>query len=793
MVEAGTVPLPGPLPISASGPPFSSLPPGLSPWILEHLASLSFHTSTPVQASTIPLLLKHKDVIVEAVTGSGKTLAYLLPLLELVRKQPGSANGATAEEDTIAGDRDDGIKALILLPTRELAIQVHTVLLSLIESAPTSVSSYVRPQLVVGGGKTRHHAAPERGEDEEDDGVGGSNTPQQDFARLRKERNNVIVGTPGRVEGLFSKGIIKGKAKTMELLVLDEADRLLDLGFLPSLTSILAALPKQRRTALFSATMTDALDQLVRLGLRNPVRITVRVEMKKKLLANGKASAGAAASSETTARIPASLQNFFLVSPREDKVSQLVRLLQHEPQQYFTQKIVVFFATCAQVEYFFKVLSTIPQLRHCRLYSLHGRQNPTRRTKAFNSFMNDMPGVGSSSNADLATSASVLLCTDVASRGLDLPNLDLVIQFDPPQDPNLFNHRIGRTARAGKSGRAVCLLAQGSEESYIDFLRLRGVRGERYIFPAQDKIASVGSGSKSLASLTPSLRAQNLADLATHDLFKLALVSFVRAYGKHEASYIFPKKDLDAELPQMARSWGGVRLPKMGELRKSSKSAGGAEGVDVLGDSEGWLDGKVDEATWAYKDPAKEKARVLKLTNPKAPKARTAAASLDSGVNPDAEAPVSTAIDEEEAPPATASSSTASHRKRMRGAEESAQGAWSKQKASKDRRDERKEKKKRKKLAIERAHQEALSLKEKMQEEEEGDEEIAEEERAIRRERRMKRREMDRIAGERSSRGENAVGLDGDGGLEFGSGGESDAAGEGGGAGDNDAGFFDDM
>lgn len=272
-------------------------------------------------------------------------------------------------------------------------------------------------------------------------------------------------------------------------------------------------------------------------------------------------------------------------------------------------------------------------------------------------------------------------------------------------------------------------------------------------------------------------------------------MSFVRAYGKHEASYIFPKKDLDAELPQMARSWGGVRLPKMGELKKNSKSFAAAEGDDgLLGDSEGWLDGKVDEATWAYKDPAKEKARVLKLSNPRFPKIRTAAAPLDSGVNPDAAAPVTpaAAVDGEEDLPTTTTSST-SHRKRMRGAEESSLGAWSKQKASKDRREERKEKKKRKKLAIERAHQEALTLKEKTQEEEEGDEEFAEEEREIRRERRAKRREMDRLAGERTSRGEDTVGLDGDGGFEFGSGGESDAGGAGGGAGDDGGGFFDDL
>lgn len=216
-------------PIAASGPPFTRLQPALSPWILEHLDAQSFRTATPVQASTIPLLLKHKDVIVEAVTGSGKTLAYLLPLLEMIC--PGVAASATegdeaeGAEGAATREKDDSILAVVLLPTRELAIQVYAVLLSLLASAPAAVMSAITPQLVVGGGKTPYHRGAERGTDEEDDGVGGANNPQQDFARLRKERSNVIIGTPGRVEQLLGKGVVRAKAKALQLLVLDEADR----------------------------------------------------------------------------------------------------------------------------------------------------------------------------------------------------------------------------------------------------------------------------------------------------------------------------------------------------------------------------------------------------------------------------------------------------------------------------------------------------------------------------------------------------------------------------------------
>lgn len=749
--------------VTASGPPFASLQPPLSPWILDHLNASSFHRSTPVQASTIPILSKKtKDVIVEAVTGSGKTLAYLIPLLEIIGRQE-----VSDEEDKDARiaaiQRDDGIRAVILLPTRELAIQVYAVLQNLLETAPDLVTASVRPQLVVGGGKTHHHTHNQQ-EGEEDDGVGtGANTPQQDFARMRKDRSNVLIGTPGRMQELLGKSITRSKAKALDLLVLDEADRLLDLGFMPSLTSILATLPKQRRTALFSATMSDALNQLVSLGLRNPVRITVKVEAK----------AGKAAASHD-ARIPSSLQNFFLVSPRHAKVSQLVKLLQAEPTQYNTRKIVVFFATCRQVEYFYKVLSELQDVRNCRFFSLHGKQNPTRRGAVFRSFVDDQITDAAASSSTTFAPASVLLCTDVASRGLDLPDLDLVIQFDPPLDPKVFNHRIGRTARAGKSGRAVCLLSEGSEDGYVDFMKLRGVHSVRY--PYLKHKTDDDDDEAAIASLSTRLRKQNLADLATHDLFVLALVSYIRAYGKHEARFIFPLKDLVADVRGLARSWGGVRLPRMSELKNETRSA----------DTEnGWLDGPVDLQTWGYKDAAREKARLAKLEEASAKKS-VAATGDDADADGDSDA---------DSDSGHAHSSNTSRKKRMRGADDQHAEAWSNQKQRKERRDERREKKQRKKKAIWEAKLAEEDRKKKEQEEAEEEEDgFSSDEREFKKARRLQRREQAREAGERGVRGEKKRDKSGDDGFEMGGVSDDEMQGDDGdGQGGAASGFFDDL
>ncbi|CAO1620755.1 unnamed protein product [Sympodiomycopsis kandeliae] len=766
----------GSSPIGATGPAFTSLQPALSPWILEHLNASSFHRSTPVQASTIPILTKKtKDVIVEAVTGSGKTLAYLLPLLEIIAKQESQTDDQEKDQEQedariAALERDDGIRAVILLPTRELAIQVYSVLNALREAAPALVAAGVRPQLLVGGGKTRHHSHKQQ-EGEEDDGVGsGANTPQQDFARMRKDRSNVLIGTPGRMQELLSKNIAKAKAKSLDLLVLDEADRLLDLGFMASVTTILSSLPKQRRTALFSATMSDALNQLVSLSLRNPVRITVKVEAKQKASQSSNGEKAAAASHD--ARIPATLQNFFLVSPRDAKVAQLVRLLHSEPTQQGVRKVVVFFATCRQVEYFYKVLSTLKTLQSCRFFSLHGKQNPTRRSAVFQSFVEDHADSFGSSSKSPFSPASVLLCTDVASRGLDLPDLDLVIQFDPPLDPKVFNHRIGRTARAGKNGRAVCLLAQGNEEGYLDFMKLRGVQGKRYPYLVDDETNGTRDEAASIADLSTSIRKQNIADLATHDLFVLALVSYLRAYGKHEARFIFTMKDLVSDVRPLARSWGGVRLPRMSELKEErSKAAQEGQGDDV---QDGWLDGKVDVLKWGYKEQARETARLAKLENEE--KKRKEKANVEEGLS----------SDEDD------KSKNTSRRKKMRGADDQHEEAWSNQKKRKERKDERKEKRLRKKKAINSARLAAAAEEEaKKKAEEDESDGFSEDEREFKKQRRLKRAEESRLAGERGVRGEKKRSQDGDDGFEMGD--DDHSGGEGMEQDGADTGFFDDL
>ena len=214
---------------------------------------------TPVQASTIPLFLKNKDVVVEAVTGSGKTLAFLIPLLERL--------GKLSESEVKRGD----ILAVIISPTRfvggraladfrELANQIFTVLQGFLTVLPPEFVSLLSASLL----------------------IGGTSSVSNDITTLRSTTPTVLVGTPGRLHEIITSPSSPLNMKSLELLIMDEADRLLDMGFKESLTGILQCLPKQRRTGLFSATMTEAVSELVRTGLRNPVRVVVKVTGFKK-------------------------------------------------------------------------------------------------------------------------------------------------------------------------------------------------------------------------------------------------------------------------------------------------------------------------------------------------------------------------------------------------------------------------------------------------------------------------------------------------------------------------------
>ncbi|KAG8818398.1 ATP-dependent rRNA helicase spb4 [Serendipita sp. 399] len=505
---------------------------------------------TPVQASTIPLFLRHKDVVVEAVTGSGKTLAFLLPILEILinRELP---------------LRRNEIGALIISPTRELANQIYTVLLQFISSAPEDVRCPQSLLLV----------------------SGSSSTPVQDIERFLESEADIIIGTPGRIEEfLLGRGSKQVSVKELDVLVFDEADRLLDLGFTGTITRILNHLPKQRRTGLFSATMTDALSELVRVGLRNPARVVVKVEAKK---VSGQKRKVEEIIEER--RTPASLQNYYIDTKAEAKTMQLLQILEHE-RSNSSSKFIVYFATCASVDYFYRILSSISFLTSYEFVSLHGHIPPEKRSQALATFA-DHPST--------VVNPGILLCTDVAARGLDLPDVDVVIQYDPPVDTKTFSHRAGRTARMGREGKAWVILCE-NELDYVDLLRVRKI-------PVRKRPISEANGSgrddPNTKSLMEEMRTIVARDRDLHEKAKTqqfqgtkAFVSFVRAYSKHEASYVFRIKDLD--LVGVAKAYGLLRLPRMPEFKGGTKN---------------WKDADIDWTSYAFLDSTRESKRLAEL------------------------------------------------------------------------------------------------------------------------------------------------------------------------------------
>lgn len=338
------------------------------------------------------------------------------------------------------------------------------------------------------------------------------------------------------------------------MLVLDEADRLLDLGFKDELQKILRCLPKQRRTGLFSASVSEAVDQIVRVGLRNPVKVMVKVK---------------SASGALDKRTPASLQMTYLTTPPIQKFLALRHIL--SSVQPTPQKTICFVSTCSAVDYLAAILPHIIG-DDFLLIPLHGKHQANVRQKNFTRFTT-------------SSSPSILLTTDVASRGLDIPSVDLVVQIDPPSDPKTFIHRCGRAGRAGRRGISVVLLHPGREEDYVSFLEVR----KTPVTPFQPLSIS----DSETTSTIDKIRKTVLADRALHDRGQKSFVSWVRSYSKHQASSIFRVSDLQWE--DLGKAWGLLKLPKMPELRNFT-------GDRSLGVS-------VDWDTYAYKDKQREKRR----------------------------------------------------------------------------------------------------------------------------------------------------------------------------------------
>ena len=261
----------------------------------------------------------------------------------------------------------------------------------------------------------------------------------------------------------------------------------------------------------------------------------------------------------------------YLLTPPHHKlpaVTQILSTISPTPQ-----KTILYFSTCASVDYFSHILPTLLPSDFLTV-PLHGKHPATARQKNFTRFVTSL-------------TPTVLLTTDVAARGLDIPSVDLVIQIDPPTDPKAYLHRCGRAGRAGRRGTSIILLHPGREEDYIPFLAVRKTPAIPLDTPTIDI-------SESLAdSTTSTIRKTVLTDRALHDKAQKAFVSWVRSYSKHQASSIFRVSDLDWEI--LGRAWGLLKLPRMPELK-------GFEGDVGLG-------AEVDWVGYGYKDKAREKHR----------------------------------------------------------------------------------------------------------------------------------------------------------------------------------------
>lgn len=393
--------------------------------------------------------------------------------------------------------------------------------------------------------------------------IGGSAaTTAQDLSFFLRHSPNLIISTPGRLVELLSSPHVHCTQSTFEALVLDEADRLLDLGFKQDLSTIISRLPKQRRTGLFSASMSEAVEGIIRVGLRNPVKVAVKVKNLK---------TGGIIEERT---IPASLRMTYLLTPASHKIPSLMQLLEKlDPRP---QKSIVFLSTCAAVDYFSGILPTLlPE--GFTLVPLHGKHDGKVREKNFTRFMNSIQ-------------PTVLLTTDVAARGLDFPQVDLVVQVDPPSDPKNFKHRAGRAGRAGRKGLSVVFLQPGREEDYVAFMDIR----KTPIAPLTRPEITISSSDAE--ETTRQMRDVVRKDRALHDRGQKAFVSWVRSYSKHVASSIFSLRGLD--WADLGHAWGLLRLPKMPET-KSIQNLDRSLGVQPA----------VDWDAYAYAQRDREKQR----------------------------------------------------------------------------------------------------------------------------------------------------------------------------------------
>ncbi|KAF2169328.1 hypothetical protein M409DRAFT_20552 [Zasmidium cellare ATCC 36951] len=505
---------------------FEALTPELSSWILDFTTSSGFTRTTPVQAMAIPLLMGNKDLVVEAVTGSGKTLSFLIPMVERILR---------AEEPNKKGY----VRGVVVAPTKELTSQIWEVLRGLVGFHAPSRGFLRKVEGMGDGVEDDEDEVMGDGEEQEEvlPGpyvipqllVGGRTKLPEDLATFSKLNPNILIGTPKRMVEVLSSSKVQLKRHWFDLLVLDEADRLLDPNFQPDLQRILELVPKERRTGLFSASVSEAVDELVRVGMRYPFKISAKVRSKSGALDK---------------RTPESLKLYHLVTKPTHKLPMLKGILEEKQ----AEKSIVYVSTRAGVDYWNHVL---PSLLGVSVFPVHGDHKHAIREKNLQRFR------------DCVTPA-ILLTTDVLARGIDIPDIDLVVQLDPPSQPKDFIHRCGRSGRAGKRGAAITFLHQGSEEDYIKYLDMQGTKLDPYPSPPT---ISDEEASATTSQIHSTLHSKH----ELHDRSQKAFVSWVQAYNKTLPADIFSVRKIS--WAELGKSWGLLRWPKMPELKKHCPEA----------------------------------------------------------------------------------------------------------------------------------------------------------------------------------------------------------------------------
>jgi ATP-dependent RNA helicase DDX55/SPB4 len=446
------------------------------------------------------------------VTGSGKTLSFLIPIVERLLK---------IEEPNKKGY----VRSIVVAPTKELATQIYDVLKGLLEFHGPSAAKlnppatsddplqdeplreippgpYVIPQLLIGGRAKL----------------------TEDLATFSELHPNILIGTPKRLSEALQSSKVIIKRHWFDLLVLDEADRLLDPNFKPDLQKVLELVPKERRTGLFSASVSEAVNELVRVGMRYPFKISAKVRSQSGALDK---------------RTPESLKLCYVVCKATRKFPILNRILQTRE----AEKTIIYVSTRAGVDYWSHIL---PSILNVSVFPLHGDHKSAIRTKNLRRFRHCM-------------APAVLLTTDVLARGIDIPDIDLVVQLDPPTQPKDFIHRCGRSGRAGKRGMAITFLNEGSEEDYVKYLGIQGTKVD--VYPAAPEVTDA-EPKKAIAGIRQVLMQKR----ELHDRSQKAFVSWVQSYCKTLPADIFDIRKLD--WLEVGKAWGLLRWPRMPELKR---------------------------------------------------------------------------------------------------------------------------------------------------------------------------------------------------------------------------------